>query len=71
MSYTAYERAIPTSYRLENYMYLGTDVGYSESKMGALLCSPPTNQPTDYGTLHVPTYPPDLPDLPVSPNTCT
>lgn len=42
-------------------IHVPTEVGYSESKMGALLCSPPTNQPTDHGTLHVPTYPPDLP----------
>lgn len=55
MIYTAYERSISTSYRLEKYMYLGTEVGYSESKMGALQS---TNQPI---TLHVATYPPDLP----------
>lgn len=64
MIYTAYERAIPTSYRLEK-IHVPTEVGYSERKMGALQS---TNQPI---TLHVATYPPDLPDLPVSPNTCT
>lgn len=42
--YTAYERPIFTSYRLEKYMYLGTEVGYSESKMGPLQS---TNQPTN------------------------
>lgn len=68
MVYTAYERSIPTvsTYLLPSRkIHVPTEVGYSESKMGALQS---TNQPI---TLHVATYLTYPPDLPVSPNTCT
>lgn len=77
MVYTAYERPIPTvcvsTYLLPSRkIHVPTEVGYSESKMGALQS---TNQPTDQLTtepyMYLPTHLTYLPDLPVSPNTCT
>lgn len=61
MVYTAYERSIPTvsTYLLPSRkIHVPTEVGYSESKMGALQS---TNQPTDQLTTEPYMYLPDLP----------
>lgn len=77
MIYMAYELRTADIYLLPSRKihvptrYL-TEVGYSESKMGALQS---TNQPTDQLTtepyMYLPTHLTYLPDLTVSPNTCT